>query len=313
MASKGTRIKKLPLNKKAYLFGIISFFVIVLILGINVTYAYYYDSSLLSILAGKIGDFDTGDGDVNVIVYKETGKDTNVFTRSYSVPAVGYKFDSTLTKCIKPCDDDSNKNCTISCSQSSSSTPSCYYSYNSTNNNFSVTSEHQVTCKFYFKSESNSDINIYIMKESTTSTEYQYSSKYYEMVENVPAYGYKYAGYSCENSDAIESFEYVSELKKFNVSTEYKNTCYAYFEAEGSADIIVNVYVQSASGSAVYEPVTTIPANKTYKLSTSSSNVSACYDTSGNSTDTTIEYTNGYINVSATEKQTCDVYLDLDD
>ena len=146
------------------------------------------------------------------------------------------------------------------------------------------------------------------MKEDSAGT-YTYNSQNYSMIESIPAYGYEYVGYYCENPDSISSLEYVSETKRFVVSTSTKNTCYAYFDSVGSADIIANVFVQSAVGSSVYNQVESIPANKVYTLSTIKT--SACYDTSGNNTGTTITYVDGYINIEATEKQTCDVYLDL--
>lgn len=292
MASKGIKFKKLPKKEKAYLLGIISFFAFVLIFGIRAAYAYYNDSASISILANSIGDFDSGDGDINMMIYKENAQ--GIYVRSYAVPAIGYKFNQTLTKCTITCTNDGTGN--------------CYYSYDEENQIFSLTSDQKVTCKFYFDQEAESDINIYIMKEDSAGT-YTYNTQTYSMIESIPAYGYEYAGYYCENQNAISGLEYVSETKKFVVSTSTKNTCYAYFDSVGAADIVANVFVQSADGSTVYKQVESIPANNVYKLSTTKT--SACYNSSGNNTGATITYVDGYINITASEKQTCDVYLDL--
>lgn len=292
MASKGMNLKKLPIKEKAYLLGIISFFAFVLFFGIRAAYAYYNNSASISILANSIGDFDTGDGDINMMIYKEN--DQGIYVRTYAVPAIGYVFNNALTKC------------TITCSQDT--TGNCYYSYDEENQVFSLTSDQKVTCKFYFDKAAESDINVYIMKEDAAGT-YTYNTQNYSMIESIPAYGYEYAGYYCTNQDTVSDLEYISETKRFVVSTSTKNTCYAYFDSVGGADIIANVFVQSASGSSVYKQVESIPANNVYELSTTKT--SACYDSSGNSTGATITYVDGYINITATEKQTCDVYLDL--
>ena len=301
MASRGTIWKKLPLKKKAYLFGIISFFAILLVSGIKAAYAYYYDSSSLTILSNLIGDFDTGDADINLMIYKETAKDSNLFTRSYGIPAVGYKLNDSLTTCTKPCDDNLNKNCPVTCNDSIST---CYYTYNDSDKSIALTSSHKVTCKYYFEQEATSDINVYVMKEDVNGT-HEFNDKYYSLSESIPAYGFKYNTYTCENAATVS---YDSELKKFNVSTQTKNTCYAYFDSNGSADIVVNVYVQSSEGSSTYTQVETIPANKKYVLSTTQT--SKCIDANG-ALAATPTYEEGYINITASEKQTCDVYLDL--
>lgn len=305
MASTGIKYKKLPLIKKACLLGVISFFAFALIFGVKSVFAYYYDTASLSILANKIGDFDSADGDINMLIYKETEENSNVFVRSNYVPYVGYKLNTSLTSCTKPCDD-SGGLCSVTCGTDESS--SCYYKYDDSTNTFTLTSNHKVTCKFYFEEESTSDINIYVMKEDVAGTyTYSVNSKTYSIIESIPAYGYKYIGYECEN--AVEALNYDSITKKFSVSTKTKNTCYAYFDQAGSADIIANVYVQSDVGSTIYNYVETIPSNNIYVLSTNKN--SYCYDSTGTDTGATITYTDGYIDITANGKQTCDVYLDL--
>lgn len=280
---------KYYLQKRKAKLLLIIVFSLLLISGIQISYAFYNSSSAISILANKIGDFDTGDGDVNIMIYREN--DEGKFIRSYGVPAIGYVYNSTLTSC------------TITCDTNASS--ACHYSYDAESKEISLTSDQKVTCKFYFEKETESDINVYILKEDTNGT-YNYNSKTYSLVNGVPAYGYEFDSYTCDNSATLV---YNSELKKFDVETTGKNTCYAYFNSVGSADIIANVYVQSSAGSTVYNEVSYIPANQLYVLSTS--RTSQCYDDSATVLNTTINYTDGYIVIDAVQKQTCDIYLDL--
>lgn len=292
MASKGIKLKKSPQNEKAYLLVIISFFAFVASFSIRVAHAYYNNTASINILANSVGDFDTGDGDINMMIYREN--DEGVYIKSYAVPAIGYSFNSSLTKCTIPCVKDEKGD--------------CFYTYDDENKVFALTSKQKVTCKFYFDKIAESDINVYIMKEDAAGT-YTYNNQTYIMIEEIPAYGYEYVGYYCENPNSINNLEFVSETKKFVVSTSTKNTCYAYFDSVGQADIIANVFVQTYFGRSIYKKVDFIPVNKIYTLSTSKT--SACYDAAGNNTGTIITYEDGYINIAASEKQTCDIYLDL--
>lgn len=289
MASKGIDFKNLPKRKKAYLFLIISFFACVLGFSLKTAYAYYHQSTSFSLLATLIGDFDMGDGDINMMLYKQN--DEGKYVRSYAVPTIGYKFDDSLTKCTIPCDTNMES--------------SCYYSYDSINNNFSLTSEENVTCKFYFNKTSSNDVGVNIMREDVAGT-YTYNSKNYSLSEAVPAFGYSYVGYTCDK-DATVTYDALT--KKFKVNTTTKNTCYVYFDNDGTSDITVKVFVQSKEGSTIYDFVDVIPANKIYELS--KNKTSYCYDSTGASTGITPTYVDGYIKIDATTKQTCDVYLDL--
>jgi len=288
MTSKNSAITKILTNKhKVFLFLTISVFVVVLILGIQKAYAYYHDSVSKGILANKVGDFDLGDGDINMMIYREN--EEGKFVRIYAVPADYYVFNDELTSCTIPCNDGLGN---------------CSYSYDANNRTFALTSNQKITCKFYFEQEEASDINVYIMIENTRGT-YTYNFKKYSISDYVPAYGYVYSdNYECD--DAAE-LTYNAETKKFSVATATKNTCYVYFNSIGESDVIVNVFVQSAYGSTTYSEVSTIPSNKIYALNETKSN---CYDSSG-ATGSAISYVDGYINISASGAQTCDVYLDL--
>lgn len=275
------------LKKKRTCFTLVSLLVFLLIVGIQVSHAFYNVSDAISILTNKVGDFDLGDGDINVMIYREN--DDGKFVRSYSVPAIGYKYNSTLTTCTIPCDTNASSN--------------CHYSFN--NSTIELNSKEKVTCKFYFEKEASSDVNVYVLREDVNGT-HTYNSKNYSIVNGVPAYGYEYTNYTC---DSAATLTYNAETKKFNVETTGKNTCYAYFNSVGSSDVTAKVYVQSEAGSTVYNEVNVIPANKIYKLSTSKT--SRCYDDSNTTLSTPISYTDGYININATTRQTCEIYLDL--
>jgi len=283
MASK----EKNKTLKKTYIIAIISFFIVTLILGIKATYAYYHDNLPLSILASLVGDFDDGDGDINMVMYKEN--DNGVYVKTYSIPALGYNFKDSLT------------NCTVrTCVNGSSG--DCHYSYNTGDKKVSLTSNQKVTCKFYFEKAYSSDIDVYILIEDDNGTYTNANNnKKYSMIDNIPAYGYAYVNGVCDSS--AESISYDSETKKFNIRTKTKNSCYAYFDSVGESDITVNVYVQDKSDSSSYPKVETIPSGNTYVIS--SNRASSC---TGDGVPT---YTDGYINIAASSKQTCDVYLDL--
>lgn len=293
MASKNVFEKKLS-NKK-FLLVVISVFIVLLALGMQKAYAYYHISDGKNILANKIGDFDIGDGDINMMLYKED--DNGNFIRVYGVPDAYYIFNDDLTTCTIPCNEE-NSNCT--------------YSFNENNRTFSLSGNETLTCKFYFKKEwKSSDIDIYILIESDiTDTIYKYNSKNYVFNGVIPAYGYKYSEYySCDNGSTLT---YNSETKEVNVISTTKDKCYVYFDKYGSADVIVNTYVQSDLESSTYTLVDNIPANKIYTLNSSNS---SCSPLNEGDTKGTITYEDGYINIdinaSNSGKQECNVYLDL--
>ena len=297
MASKVVKHKLFASDKQKWLFCIIAFFALALTLCVKVTLAYYEESTPLSILASSIGDFDRGNGNVNMMIYKETGLGTNVFVRSASVPALGYRFNDSLTTCMMPCSDgDTTHDCKVKCDE----TGSCAYEYQQETKTFNMTSEHELTCKFYFNLTHESDISVSIMVEDELG-DTLYNNKTYLLKDNIPAYGYRYVGYRCDKP--VKYVDYEPETKKFIIETESKNNCNAYFEKYGSNDFAVNVYVQSDLESSEYVLTDTIPKNHEYTLNSSKS---AC-----SIPNSKITYVDGYIDIEASGKQTCNVYLDL--
>lgn len=291
MTSNNTVMKNLSRKSKIFLFGLISVFVVVLIISIQKVYAYYHDSITEQLLANKVGDFDLGDGDINMMIYREN--DEGKFVRIYAVPSAYYIFNDSLTSCTIPCNDGLGN---------------CEYSYNSANKSFALTSNQKVTCKFYFEQESAADIEVFILLEDETALDtYTYNSKNYSLNDVIPAYGYAYADhYSCENNGVVT---YNSETKKVSVATATQDTCYIYFDKVGSADITVNTYVQDEYGGSTYTYVNSIPGNKIYVLNDTKSK---CTPVAVDGVAGTVTYTDGYINVVATGQQVCDVYLDLE-
>lgn len=268
-------------------FGLITF-------GVMTVYAFYHDNITFPILANKVGNFDGPKGDMSIVLYRqdnEYGAADPVYVRTKTVPQLGYQFNEA--KCTKTC--------------SSNQSDSCHYTYDIDQNKFTVTSNERVSCSFYFTKTSEADINIYIMLQDDNGGN-TYNGKNYREAESIPAYGYEYTGYSCA-LDATVTFDPLT--KTFNVSTRSINTCYAYFDSNGSADVTVNTYVQSEKNSDVYKLVDSIPTNNVYVLSQKAGFTSACYDTAGNKTDDVITYSGGYITTTAMKKQTCNVYLDL--
>lgn len=293
MASLMMKIKKLPKKRRNYLLVVLSFITLVLIVGVQSTYAYYHEENSIPILAALVGDFDNGDGDINIMIYKQSESNTNLYTRTYGVPSIGYKFNESLTKCtVSTC--------------SSSADSSCHYSYNADNKTFSLTSNEKVTCKFYFDEEVASDVNIYIMREDKNGT-YRYNNKRYALNDAIPVVGYTHTASVCDNGGNIE---YDEENHKFTVSTNSKDKCYAYFDAdENGADITANIFVQAEKGKNTYNQVKTIPQSKVYTLN---SEMSKCTLNGANEGSADgISYENGYINILAKGKQTCNIYLDI--
>ncbi len=304
-----TKTKKSNSKRKIYTTGIALFFAVALILGIKSAYAYYHQEDSKSIFSIAVGDFDTGDGDINIMLYKETKKGSDQYTRTYAVPAEGYKFMSDKTSC-------SYENTKVDCSYNDSgSGKDCNYTYDEATRTFNLTSKKRVTCKFYFDLEYESDIDVYIMMQDANGVDKDWKGNKYTLVNEIPAYGYAFAGYTCDKTNEGDKVEFDPITKRFTVSTATKNKCYAYFDSVGSSDVVANVYVQKDKDKASYVLVNSIPANKTYQLKEESSKCYKYSDTSSKGQelkDVTISYDGGYINIdNIGEKVVCDVYLDL--
>lgn len=334
-----SKIKELSKNK-SYVYALLVFGILVLIVGIKSAYAYYHDEKSFSILSALVGDFDGGDGDINIIIYKqlvkkdtdedENSKSTN-YAKSYSVPEMGYKFNDQLTECNFEGNNESvQPEAGKACTKGSGSTTGCYYDYSEADRKFSVTSDRKVTCKFYFDKTEESDINVYLYAQKDGG-EKQYNNKSYSLVNGFPAFGYEYKengdgdtakNYECydisedgsdgtKNTDATVKFE----NGKFTVETQKRTNCYIYLDSTSSADIIANIYLRNGENS--YRQVKTIPTIREYTLSNGKSK---CYkygtngeyseEVADNGTNITYNKDEGVKIDNISEKVKCDVYLE---
>jgi len=284
MTSKiSINLKNLSKNKKAVLFMLIGLFIVGITSGIIKVFAYYQEQTTSVIFANKVGDFDLGIGETNLMIYKET--DDGKYAKSYGIPEGFFVFNDSLTKCTIPCNDN---------------TGNCEYTYDEVNYKFEMVSNQKVTCKFYFDKIADPDIVVNIMVEDGVG------SGNYILKNEIPAYGVVYSNNAhCDNSSFI-SFN--SESRTFNIKATTKDTCYAYFDAVDEGDMKVNVYVQETVGSTVYTKVNSIPINNIYVLNNTKTQ---CVSAQDNGDAGIVTYEDGYINISSKSKQICDVYLDL--
>jgi len=269
-------IKKIKnqLNSKRIVLTTILFLLIVLSTwGIKATYAYYDSKSAFSFLGTTIGDFDLGDGDINLMLYIED--DDGEYNLAKSIPLIGYILNNEKTNCP--------------------------VEYILNNNQITISTSEKVTCKFYYDKSVEADIKVNIMLEQDDGS--------YALSELIPAYGYSYNSYSCSNNNIITNLKYISETRNFSFNTTGKNICYAYFNKSGTIDVGVNVYIQKEENSNIYELHEYIPSYNFYKLSTNKT--SYCIDLSGRNINSTITYTNGEISISSNQAGFCYVYLDI--
>ena len=270
----------------------IAFVALLLFVGVSIARAYYTSSSSINILSSLVGDFEVVDGDINILLYKEN--DNGDYVRVFAVPAVGYTFNDSETNCSETCTNTSVNN-----------SGDCTYTLNS-NNTITLNSNKKVTCRFFFDKDDNvtADITLRVLKEDANGT-YTYNNKHYSITNNVPSFGYTYTNhYSCTYNSTVT---YTAATRSFSVATTRTDECLVYFDKNNmSSDIDVNIYVEEGNN---YVQVESIPQNKTYELS--QTETSSCVDSNNQNTNATITYTNGYINIESSQKQTCNVYLDL--
>lgn len=292
MASKKD-LKKYFFNKKSCSIILALFFAVGIFSGIKAVYALYSNYTSNGILANKVGDFDFIENTPGLIFYKEdiNGK----FVRSYSIPSpLAYEFDSTLTRCTNTC--------VYSLTQEDYD---CYYSYDIDNNRFLFTSSNEVMCKFYFKELYDFDINLSVMVQDENGTEQYLNSNYKEMFA-IPAFGYEYNGYRCENGSIVE---YDSESNSFIVDTNGKENCKVYFVEKDQKNVTISIYIQKSAGSNEYEQVMSIPSGFNYTLNEDT----VCYNTSDEEVNMSglISFDNGYISINSLEILRCVVKLDI--
>lgn len=284
MAKTILKIKQLNKRKRVVLFSILFLLLVLSTWGIKAAYAYYSSKTAFSFIGTTIGNFDIGDGDVNLILYRED--DDGEYNLTKSIPLIGYYLNDLKTEC-------SNKNTEVT--------------YKSATNEISISSTEKSTCRIYFDQLGESDVRTYILIEDDEG-KYEKDNKLYKMVNTVPAVGYEYLSYECADADTITNLQYDSETMKFSYTTTGKNICYVYYDALSKPDLTLNIYIQETDGSETYRNVTNIPTLNIYKLNAEKS---SCKDLSGNSLNANISYSKREITVEAENAGTCDVYLDI--
>ena len=286
-------------KKHKNIFTVIFFFIFLVLISVKAVNAFYNNTSTpAQLVRSLVGDFEAGDGDIVIEVYRENSYQSGVYVKNYYIPNnTLYSLDSV--------------DCSIDACETTNTSGDCHYSYNSANNEITVTSREKLTCKFYFDKlvdDTDADIQVYIMKEDLNSIT---NPKTYLLTNSIPAIGYIFSSITCDNGVTPT---YDPTLRKFNFSTTSKTVCYAYFDAlTGAADIIGHIYVQSAANSDTYVEVDTIPSNVQYQISTNQNFASNCMTMTTPSVPSTPPTMDeqGYIVINATEKVTCTVYLDI--
>ena len=183
----------------------------------------------------------------------------------------------------------------------------CNYTYNEETQEITLNSNQKVTCNFNFNKNYKSDVELYIMMQDANGT-YSHNSINYRNIDNIPAFGFTFSGFSCQNGSTVEIDNSTGNIK---VLSTQRDICYAYYDGDlQKSDIIANIYVQKTVGGE-YVKVASIPRTQKYKLSTTKT--SSCHTATGDVTGSVPTYANYSIDIPEIgQKQTCDVFLEID-
>lgn len=269
------KVQQFKSKRQVVLFSILFLLVVAFAFGIKLTYAYYNSNKAFTMIGTKIGDFNTADGDINLIVYKQN--DNGKYSITKIIPSIGYILNPELTECDNE--------------------------YTIIDNKITFISMENTTCKFYFDQESTTDVKILLMLEKSNGNHIYNNIKYKE-TQKLPQYGYNYLTYNCDNNDAITYFNYNDNTNKVTINSKENNICYVYFEKIFE----VNIYIEQEN-SNVYAKVDEIPNSSNYTLS--STTESYCVDDNNNTINSSFTYENGNLNADVDGEGTCYVYLDF--
>ena len=305
-----TNLTNLLKKDKKTFFLVLFVMTFILIGGIQSTYACYYkNSDSLPILSALIGDFDSSDsdnGDVNIIIYKETDVNSKDFVKTFAIPTIGYSISNEKPSCKGPSGE-------IECVKAENETvgatsqETCNYYYKEDTQEIILNSKQKVTCKFNFNKNYKSDVDLYVMMQDANGT-HEHGDKKYRIIDNIPAFGFNYSGYSCQNGSTVEIDNSTGNIK---VLSNERDVCYAYYDGDlQKSDIIANVYVQKSVGGN-YVKVASIPRAQKYKIATDQKNY--CHTAAGVETSSVPTYADYTIDIPNTDqKQICEVYLQID-
>jgi len=249
----------------------------VLIINLFISFGYYHNEESLLLLKGVVGNIYLNEYDYTLLVYLEEidskGNGNGRYYLTDSIPAFGYNYSG------------------YKCENGSS------LIYDEESMATSVSIDQKELCSVYFDIIDGMDLTVKIMLEDEVGTDN------YAFHEEIPPFGYRYSHYECANNGILQ---YDSTLHKVTLSSSTAEHCSIYFKKE-SADIIVNLFVESEAQSGVYNKASTIPPNVKYTLNDTTS---SCKNTEEERIDASMSYVEGYINIGVSEMSTCNIYLD---
>ena len=272
--------KDITLYMKKYKLPLISGLVIVLLalVGIIATYAYYQTIDTTPIIGGTTGEI--ADLDIRVMAEERdaNGNGLNSYGLYPYIPKAGYAYNEEKSYC----------------------TNGSTIVYHEDTYDADITAYGHDVCYLYFDSTASLDLTLYVYAENIDSD--GYGTGQYTKLETtaLPSIGYTLNNEmsSCENGSTLS---YLDEENLFNIDASGKDVCKAYMDAI-DVDIQLKLYLQAKSGSRLYYEAKEIPNNIFYELNTSKS---ACTGTS------TLSINNQKVVIAATSKTSCVAYLDV--
>ncbi len=208
---------------------IIALVIVMLIIIVKLfpTYAYYGSSDDLFIVKATVGGFaGEGEGvkqgpidrntDVNIILYTQMPDNAKKYMISKYVPATGYKVNETVSNCYPA------KGSEVTYKDDK------YYTIKEDGTvhiEYSESKPTQVVCRIYYDRDKLSDVIIYAYIQDSNGDR-EYEGDKYRLVNQVED-NYSLLGHKCTNSKVNTDFTYDNG---FNIVTDGPNTCYAYFK-----------------------------------------------------------------------------------
>lgn len=258
-------------NRRKNLTIFASLIVINLFILIGISTAFYENTAGFVILHGFVGDFQNANYDYVLKIYLENSNNLGVGNGTYHlaslVPNNGYSYSS------------------YTCENNSVLT------YDTTNGANVILDEPDI-CSIYFNISNTVDVKVNINLEK------EVGSNTYNLVSNIPYYGYTYDSYTCVNNSTLN---YDSNTHKIIITNTEKDYCDIYYKKE-ETDIISNLYIETGLDTNKYTKKSSIPSNTIYELNTTRS---SCTN------NEVISYENGYIIIPYESNSTCDIYLDV--
>ncbi len=260
-------------RKKYLIFSGLGAIVAILIINLFTSLAFYRSINSIPFIHALVGNIYAKNYDYVLLVYLENASDNGEYHLVSDIPTVGYTYNGYK------CENNSKLN------------------FDTTLNNTNVTLNGKDICSIYFDLKNKFDITVDIMIED------EINSDTYSLTNNIPLFGYVYSHYECDNNNELN---YDSTLHKITLKTNNKDNCRAYFTKQ-VADITIRLFTEYTQGEQDYIERLAIPSNIEYHLN---SERSSCKNINNERIDTNITYTDGYIETTASEVASCEIYLD---